>query len=128
MKCGDIDAIANPAAMASAAGAPARASANIEARAGNPFCCPHCGGELDDGQLGGMTKRQRDVLVFIVRYAGLHGYSPTYEEIAAGVGLSSKGNVAALVERLTGRGLLSRSANWRARNIVVTPLGQRAAA
>jgi repressor LexA len=54
------------------------------------------------------TRRQREVLDFIVRYIDNHGYEPSYQVIARSLGLRSKGGIAKHVSSLEEQGLLSR--------------------
>jgi repressor LexA len=53
-----------------------------------------------------LTRSERTVLDFIRDYINLHGISPTYEEIARGVGKKSKGHIAALVYSLSDKGAI----------------------
>jgi len=55
------------------------------------------------------TQRQKEVLDFIKKYKKLYGYSPTYKEIAKGLGLSSKSSVWEHVKRLREQGYLKIS-------------------
>lgn len=52
------------------------------------------------------TQRQKEVLDFIKKYRELYGYSPTYKEIAKGLGLSSKSSVWEHVKRLRDQGFI----------------------
>ena len=56
-----------------------------------------------------LTPRQKDVLDFIVSYQKEHGYTPTYGEIAVGIGNSAKSlhGVHRLVQRLKERGYVT---------------------
>ena len=54
------------------------------------------------------SKRQREVLNFVNEFIEIKGYSPSYQEIAVGLGLSSKGSVARHIETLEAQGLLTR--------------------
>ena len=54
------------------------------------------------------SKRQREVLNFVFEFIEKKGYSPSYQEIAVGLGLSSKGSVARHIEALEAQGLLTR--------------------
>jgi SOS-response transcriptional repressor LexA len=66
-----------------------------------------------------MTPRQRDLLRFIERYqADNDGVSPSFEEMAVGIGLAStsKSSVLRLLEALERDGLITRGHGW-ARNI-----------
>lgn len=54
-----------------------------------------------------MTPRQRRVLGFIADFIRDEGYSPSYDEIAAGLGYKAKSNVWRIVHRLRQEGHLS---------------------
>lgn len=56
-----------------------------------------------------MTPRQHQMVTFVRTYVLEHGYSPSNQEIALGIGLKSSSNVSALVDRLVDRGLLVRA-------------------
>ncbi len=56
-----------------------------------------------------LTPRQREVMQFIERYMWQAGMPPTYDEIAAGVGMKSKGQVADVLSRLRGRGYITHT-------------------
>lgn len=58
----------------------------------------------------GLTQPQSKVLAFVASFTGEHGYSPTYREIAQGIGLSAKtrGRVHAIVGQLEERGFVRR--------------------
>jgi repressor LexA len=71
-----------------------------------------------------ITRRQKEVIDFLSNFTSSHGYSPSYEEIAAGLGLSSLATVHKHVTNLQTKGLLQRAHN-RSRSIDVLP--QRAA-
>ena len=72
-----------------------------------------------------ITRRQKEVLDFLSEFTSSNGYSPSYEEIAAGLHLNSLATVHKHVTNLQGKGLLQRSHN-RSRSIDVLP--QRSAA
>lgn len=67
-----------------------------------------------------LTKRQKDVLDFLADFTGEHGYSPSYEEIAQGLGLASIATVHKHIEALESRNYLSRGFN-QSRSIEVSP-------
>jgi repressor LexA len=67
-----------------------------------------------------ITKRQKEVIDFLSSFTHKNGYSPSYEEIAAGLGLSSLATVHKHVTNLQNKGLLQRAHN-RSRSIDVTP-------
>lgn len=68
-----------------------------------------------------ITKRQREVYDFIHDFVQQHGYSPSFEEIGAGLGLSSLATVHKHVSNLERKGLLKRDYN-RSRSIDVLPI------
>jgi len=71
-----------------------------------------------------LTRRQREIYDFISRFVDTHRYSPSFEEIAEGVKLSSLATVHKHVGNLEAKGLLKRSYN-HARSIdLVKPKGQ----
>ncbi|TSC72395.1 MAG: SOS regulatory protein LexA [Parcubacteria group bacterium Gr01-1014_38] len=53
-----------------------------------------------------LTKRQAGVLQFIREYVAAHEYAPSYQEIAEGLGRSSKATVFAHIQALKAKGLL----------------------
>ena len=55
-----------------------------------------------------MTPGQANLLAFIGLYIDEHGYSPSYEEMRAELGLKSKSGIHRLVTALVERGLVSR--------------------
>jgi repressor LexA len=68
-----------------------------------------------------LTKRQRQMYDFIADFVGENGYSPSFEEIGAGMGLSSLATVHKHVNNLEAKKLLRRDYN-RSRSIDVLPL------
>ena len=68
-----------------------------------------------------ITKRQRQVYDYIHDFIQGHGYSPSFEEIGAGMGLSSLATVHKHVTNLEKKGLLKRDYN-RSRSIDVLPI------
>lgn len=70
--------------------------------------------QMSPQPVGGLTPRQRDVLDFIRSHQGEHGVTPTYDEIAAGIGLSSKSGIARMIDGLEERGFVTRlPGRWR---------------
>ncbi|MGA8937917.1 MAG: S24 family peptidase, partial [Acidobacteriaceae bacterium] len=67
-----------------------------------------------------ITRRQKEVIDFLSSFTARNGYSPSYEEIAAGLGLSSLATVHKHVTNLQNKGLLQRTHN-RSRSIDVIP-------
>lgn len=51
-----------------------------------------------------MTRRERDLLIFICDFILERGKSPTYAEMATGLGLKSRGNTHRLVQKLVLKG------------------------
>jgi len=67
-----------------------------------------------------LTRRQREVYDFIARFVQEHEYSPSFEEIGEGMGLSSLATVHKHVSNLEKKGLLKRDYN-RSRSIDLLP-------
>ena len=61
----------------------------------------------------GLTPRMSDCKEFIGVYSLMHGYAPTFQEIADNLGLKSKGHVAKIVEALIDRGHLNHTRRQR---------------
>jgi repressor LexA len=68
-----------------------------------------------------ITKRQRQVYDFIHGFVQENGYSPSFEEICHGMGLSSLATVHKHISNLEKKGLLKRDYN-RSRSIDVLPI------
>jgi len=68
-----------------------------------------------------ITKRQRQVYDFIHDFIQRNGYSPSFEEIGDGLGLSSLATVHKHVSNLEKKGLLKRDYN-RSRSIDILPV------
>jgi repressor LexA len=71
-----------------------------------------------------VTRRQKEVLDFLESFVMRNGYSPSFEEIARGMGLKSLATVHKHVTNLEKKGLLDRVHN-RSRSIDVLPPGAR---
>jgi repressor LexA len=69
----------------------------------------------------GLTQKQAEALRFIRGFIEEKGFSPNYQEIAAGLALPSKSQVHSLVHRLTVRGYLTLG-DRKARSISLTRL------
>jgi len=67
-----------------------------------------------------ITKRQRQVYDFISEFVQKHQYSPSFEEIGEGLGLSSLATVHKHITNLEKKGLLTRDYN-RSRSIDLLP-------
>ncbi len=71
-----------------------------------------------------LTRRQKQVYDFISGFVDRHGYSPSYEEIAEGLGLSSLATVHKHISNLEEKQLLRRDYN-RSRSIdLLKPRGR----
>ena len=55
------------------------------------------------------TKRQRQILTYIIDFVENHGYEPSYQQIANSLGLKSKGGIAKHIAALEKKGLISRN-------------------
>jgi len=62
-------------------------------------------------ELAGMTEAQRRGLLFIQGFIDERGYSPSYKEIADGLGLKAKSGAFRIVAALCERGYLSTIPN-----------------
>ena len=71
-----------------------------------------------------LTRRQKQVYDFLSQFVEKHGYSPSFEEIGEGLGLSSLATVHKHVSNLEQKGLLKRDYN-RSRSIdILKPRGR----
>src|ERR1039457_6598792 len=68
-----------------------------------------------------LTKRQKQVLDFLVTFQNKHGYSPSFEEIARSLKLTSLATVHKHVTTLERKGFIRRGYN-QSRSIEVTQL------
>ncbi len=71
-----------------------------------------------------VTRRQKEVLDFLESFVARNGYSPSFEEIARGMGLKSLATVHKHITNLEKKGMLDRVHN-RSRSIDVVPPGTR---
>ncbi len=58
-----------------------------------------------------LTKRQKEILDYVTQYIEIHGYAPSYREIAEAFKLGSVATVAEHVETLVAKGLLAKHDN-----------------
>ena len=83
------------------------------------FCCEHYNFSIDfrvffahnDINPMALTPRQKEVVDFLVTFVDDNGYSPSYEEIAAGLKLASLATVHKHISALEARGYLKRGFN-----------------
>jgi repressor LexA len=68
-----------------------------------------------------LTKRQKQVLDFLVTFLNKHGYSPSYEEVARSLGLASLATVHKHLTTLERKGFIRRGHN-RSRSLEVVHL------
>lgn len=68
-----------------------------------------------------LTKKQKLILDFITEFTTTHDYSPSYREIAAGLGLNSVASVAEHINNLVALGALRKS-EGTARSLEVVDL------
>jgi repressor LexA len=71
-----------------------------------------------------VTRRQKEVVDFLEAFVARNGYSPSFEEIARGMGLKSLATVHKHITNLEKKGLLDRVHN-RSRSIDLLPPGSR---
>src|SRR5271169_6850016 len=67
-----------------------------------------------------LTRRQKQVYDFLAGFVEAHGYSPSFEEIGEGLGLSSLATVHKHISNLEQKGLLKRDYT-RSRSIDLLP-------
>ena len=58
-----------------------------------------------------LTKRQKEILDYVTQYLEVHGYAPSYREIAEAFKLGSVATVAEHVDTLISKGLLRKNEN-----------------
>src|ERR1700677_5039701 len=68
-----------------------------------------------------LTKRQKEVLDFLVSFHNKHGYSPSFEEMARSLKLTSLATVHKHITTLERKGFIRRGYN-QSRSIEVTQL------
>jgi len=69
-----------------------------------------------------LTRRQKQVLDFLIRFINRHGYSPSFEEMAAGLHLSSLATVHKHLQVLEKKGFIRRRYNQsRSVEVVAIP-------
>src|SRR5271163_96725 len=71
-----------------------------------------------------ITRRQRQVYDFISDFVQKNGYSPSFEEIGEGLGLSSLATVHKHVSNLEEKGLLKRDYNCSRSIDILKPRGR----
>ena len=71
-----------------------------------------------------LTKRQKQVMELIARFVDENGYSPSYEEIATGLGLASLATVHKHISALEAKSYLRRGFN-QSRSLEVGPGASR---
>jgi len=67
-----------------------------------------------------LTRRQKDLLDFLATFIEKHGYSPSYEEIASGMDLTSLATVHKHIHSLETKGYLKRGFN-QSRSLEIAP-------
>ncbi len=69
-----------------------------------------------------LTRRQKQVLDFLVNFINRHGYSPSFEEVGDGLDLSSLATVHKHIETLEKKGFIHRRSNQsRSVEVVAVP-------
>lgn len=58
-----------------------------------------------------LTKRQKEVLDYVTQFIEIHGYAPSYREIAAHFGYGSVATVAEHIDSLVAKGMLQKGDN-----------------
>ena len=67
-----------------------------------------------------LTRRQKDLLDYLASFIAKNGYSPSYEEIASGMNLTSLATVHKHIQSLESKGYLNRGFN-QSRSLEVAP-------
>ncbi len=67
-----------------------------------------------------LTRRQKDLLDFLATFIETKGYSPSYEEIASGMELTSLATVHKHIQSLESKGYLKRGFN-QSRSLEISP-------
>ncbi|MFR9232230.1 MAG: LexA family protein [Eisenbergiella massiliensis] len=57
-------------------------------------------------------KTREEIREYIIRYIQKHGYSPTFQEIGAAVGLKSKSSVSAHIQKMLETGMIETDAEF----------------
>jgi repressor LexA len=70
-----------------------------------------------------LTKRQREVYMYLVNYIDLNGYSPSLREVGDGLGLKSLATVHRHLRNLDSKGLIQRD-HHQSRSIEIVPSGR----
>jgi repressor LexA len=74
--------------------------------------CPHCGGAIADAREPShqpLTKKQRDIFLYIEAYTRRHAISPSFEEIAKAFDLASLATVHEHIENMSRKKVLRRA-------------------
>jgi repressor LexA len=75
-----------------------------------------------------LTRRQNEVLSFLVAHIEAHGFAPSYEELAQALNLGSKSGVHHILRQLDERGHIRRlPGRARAIEIIRRPMAHRGA-
>ena len=56
-----------------------------------------------------VSQRQQEFIDFMKRFEKMHGYAPTFKEIAIGLEISSKGSVSAMMATLSEMGYVEKA-------------------
>src|SRR5579859_7342454 len=90
----------------------------------NSLNCSPCGsqsGHCRRNQMA-LTRRQKQVLDFLVHFINRHGYSPSFEEMASGLHLSSLATVHKHLQVLEKKGFIRRRYNQsRSVEVIAVP-------
>lgn len=91
-------------------------------------CCPTCKRPFEFPAQRGLTRPQYKALQFIKTFTAEHGYAPTLQEIAHGIGIVSRGYVSKVIDGLIERGAVSKFPNAQRSIVVLEPPALRGAA
>jgi len=76
-----------------------------------PAFCREIYRQIDDSRTpsgAGLTRRQRDLLVYLRRYIKTNGFAPSFDEMKDAIGLASKSGIHRMVLGLEERGYIAR--------------------
>ena len=91
-------------------------------------CCPTCKRPFQLPAQRGLTPQQYKALQFIKTFTAEHGYAPTLQEIAFGIGIVSRGYVSKVIDALIERGAVAKFPNAARSIVVIDPPALRGAA
>ena len=71
-----------------------------------------------------MTRRQKQILSFIIKYKKNNGFTPSYQEMCDELGIKSKSQIHSIINNLEEQGYIQKI-KGKKRNINVVPLNEK---